>query len=404
MTPEDADVAFALDGFPGVEAVYAVDSTTPGEIRYVVMIDPERYAYHIGAIHYAIARARGRKTTEDVELCYAERPRDPRVALRPLRLDAGTRADARARAERTVDVFAEDLPPRAPPPAPNSVSALFDSPPPPDCSFDERGWTSSLLALGWDVLVADDRITEAVVRRVYRAPSRVEAFPTLALATEAVLARPFDRLVVSAPYAFGPQGLLARLATRPWARLTQVAVIAESPVSARWETLARAQRCVLLARPLTAPYLDARAGPRVTLEGLRRAVESARRAARPRVLLVDGESLPDTSERYRLVWAPTAAKAEAALRDGGERDVRLLVCDASMPTGHGRELAYRRLWSAFPSMKAHTVLLTTAAAAAALPPPSGRSPRPRPLLSRPLTHRALEDALDAFGSRGADDR
>jgi hypothetical protein len=122
------------------------------------------------------------------------------------------------------------------------------------------------------------------------------------------------------------------------------------------------------------------------------------------VLLVDGESLPDTSERYRLVWAPTAAKAEAALRDGGERDVRLLVCDASMPTGHGRELAYRRLWSAFPSMKAHTVLLTTAAAAAALPPPSGRSPRPRPLLSRPLTHRALEDALDAFGSRGADDR
>jgi hypothetical protein len=209
VTPEDADVAFALDGFPGVEAVYAVDSTTPGEIRYVVMIDPERYAYHIGAIHYAIARARGRKTTEDVELCYAERPRDPRVALRPLRLDAGTRADARARAERTVDVFAEDLPPRAPPPAPYSVSALFDSPPPPDCSFDERGWTSSLLALGWDVLVADDRITEAVVRRVW---------------------------------------LLARLATRPWGRLTQVAIIAESPVSARLESLARAQRCVLLGK------------------------------------------------------------------------------------------------------------------------------------------------------------
>ncbi|HRG96719.1 MAG TPA: hypothetical protein PLR99_10740 [Polyangiaceae bacterium] len=401
MTPEDADVAFALDGFPGVEAVYAVDSTTPGEIRYVVMIDPERYAYHIGAIHYAIARARGRKTTEDVELCYAERPRDPRVALRPLRLDAGTRADARARAERTVDVFAEDLPPRAPPPAPYSVSALFDSPPPPDCSFDERGWTSSLLALGWDVLVADDRITEAVVRRVYRAPSRVEAFPTLALATEAVLARPFDRLVVSAPFAFGPQGLLARLATRPWGRLTQVAIIAESPVSARWETLARAQRCVLLARPLTAPYLDARAGPRVTLEGMKRSAAATQRAARPRVLLVDAEPLADTSDRYALFWAPTVPEAEAALRAG---EFRLLVCDASMPTGHGRELAYRRLWSAFPSMKAHTVLLTTAAAAAALPPPSGRSPRPRPLLSRPLTHRALEDALDAFGSRGADDR
>jgi hypothetical protein len=390
VTPEDADVAFALDGFPGVEAVYAVDSTTPAEMRYVVMIDPERYAYHIGAIHYAIARARGRKSTEDVELCYAERPRDPRVVLRPLRLDAGTRADARARAERAVDVFAEDVSPGGSPPAPPPASSLVHT-------LADGEWTTRLLDLGLDVLVADDPITEAVVRKVYGAASRVEAFPTLALATEAVLARPFDRLVVSAPYAFGRRGLLEHLATRPWGRLTQVAVVAEGPVSADLELLARAQRCVLLARPLTAPYLDARAGPRVTLEAMRRRAAAAQRAARPRVLLVDGESLLDTSDRYALAWAPTAGKAEAALRDVGERGVHLLVCDASMPAGRGRELAYRRLWASFPSMKAHTVLLTTRSAASSLPPPSGPSLRPRPLLTRPLTQAAVERALEAFG-------
>jgi hypothetical protein len=54
MTPRQADIAFVLEGVPGVREVYALDRRSAGDLELAVRL--EHGGRHVALAHYALLR------------------------------------------------------------------------------------------------------------------------------------------------------------------------------------------------------------------------------------------------------------------------------------------------------------------------------------------------------------
>ena len=70
LSPDDADVAFALEGMPWVQGVYVVDAVGGEEGRktYFVHLYADGLGYALAEVRYALMRSRGRMASADVEV------------------------------------------------------------------------------------------------------------------------------------------------------------------------------------------------------------------------------------------------------------------------------------------------------------------------------------------------
>ncbi len=390
---EDADVAFALEGVPWVRAVYAVDAPRADERRYLVHLTEEGKTYGLAEVHYALMRSRGRRESADVELVSFLPPLG-RHRLLTLSTAAREAARGRARTAFSPEVIADvDVPP---------VRAYV--PPEPR---------------GHQVLVIDDDPeTERAVRGVFPFPDKIVLCPYRDTAIALMMCWSYDRVIVAESFAFGEEGILARLLNVDLLGITPIAVLA---TPARYveamEAIAVANRpWQVLSAPVDAITLSLKFGRTSNVDALALAGQSAARACLgPKDIYTPpappSPSTSDTKKPAVLLVDATLEAVDAKLGSTSHLDVTIatgywdaveklrwatfdtVLCDASA-RHHGQPL-YRELWNLFPGLMARTILVTSPEAESALGPRSQAKTAKR-LLARPLTAARVIAAVRSF--------
>jgi hypothetical protein len=371
LTPEDEDVAFALESVPGVLSVKKVVGGSPS-IRYLVELAPEGSTYPLAQATAQLIRMRG--TGEGVEMLVHGVPSRMSGRLVPLVLDPMARERARARA-RVVESRHREL-------------ERCDRPPPKRREF---------------------HMGPLRVRINAESPrgTLVLGLPELADAAGAW----FER---TTPLG-DPSDARARI--RQWSYARIVAEIATfepilREISAKGLLLqadvflvtdhASLPRAKELARKLDAK------NTRVLVTPFERALPTKPGAHVPYASYLDFEHV--LTQRSVLVLDPSGRTEElarddltvrvvadlpSALRRIARNDFTLVLVDATSRTRG--DLDFRALWQHHPQLKARTVLLVTAEQLDALPVSTRAPDKPRPLAIRPLTAAALSELLDHFG-------
>ncbi len=405
LSPDDADVAFALEGMPWVQGVYVVDRE--GQKTYFVHLHPDGLGYAMAEVHYALMRSRGRMDSADVQVI---QQLFPSPKLRKVDLDATAREGARTRArdEFLPEVLAERASARTPahPPPHESAAVTF-------------------LRRFQVMVVDDDPATARAAREVFPHPHSIVAVPYVDTALALAWCWRYDRVVVGDAFAWGDAGFLPRFATIDGFEDTPVAITVAPGRLAKavLETLPFDRPWQCLPTPLEPSTLARRFGRRAdvyarsrsrrtaaTTEGIGSVmlaptgagpVHSVTKpvtvaAPLPKVLLVDAtldalDVKRAAASRLHVTIAITAEEAEGHL---AREFFALVLCDATLRTSEG--FVYRRLWESFPGTRAKTILVTSQEREAALPPSDDPS-RPRRLLARPLAVDAIERAVRTFG-------
>jgi CheY-like chemotaxis protein len=213
MTPRQADVAFVLEGMPGVRAVYAVeDPRLSANCEFAVEIDS---IAALVAAHYALLRVLTNEDCERVQLLTTGLPPRLARAARRLTLDWTAREAARAR-----------VPP---------------VPPRPRLDVGPQ-----------NILLVDrDPATAALIREHFPGFVLFAATSTHEGVLLAKSSRPWSLVVLEAQHAFGPSGVLRRL---PFEQACRALVIVPRSelADARWR-IGDPER--ILTRPLSVPRL-----------------------------------------------------------------------------------------------------------------------------------------------------
>jgi hypothetical protein len=371
LTPEDEDVAFALESVPGVLSVNKVVGGSPS-IRYVVELASDGSTYPLAQATAQLIRLRG--TGEGVEMLVHGVPTRMAGRLVPLVLDPMARERARARS-RVVESRHRELERCVDPPTKRRVFHMGP---------------------------LRVRMNEANPRETL-----VLGLPGLADAAGAW----FER---TTPLG-DPSDARARI--RQWSYARIVAEIATFEPLLR-ETSAKRlllqaevflvtdQASIPLAKQLAA-QLDAKS-VRILVPPFERVLPVPPGARAPYASYLDFEHL--LTPRTVLVLDPTGRTAErdrddltvrvvpdlpSALRRIARNDFTLVVVDATSRTRG--DLDFRAIWQHHPQLKARTVLLVTPEQLDALPVSTRAPDKPRPLAVRPLTEAALTELLDHFG-------
>lgn len=364
MTPRQQDVAFVLEGVPGVRDVHAVDKAGV-DLEFAVRL--ERGTAKLAAAHYALLRVLTREECSRILFFETQLPQGLTHAVTRLELSTAERNESRARvSERALE---EPSPPKRVHAAAPFATLLMR------CTSEVH--RSVVTALG------------IAARRVSESDPRIGA--------ARALAEVFDVLLCSARVAFGPLGFLQLLRAQDPFLVPRVILVAEPRerdlAVARLEEIGRYNTC--LATPVDPALIleIARTGLVVLPWSIPvpRARESlaAQRAAKsspPRVLVVDDHvetrALATDSPRSDFE-IDIAQDAWTALDYLAVEPPELILCSASLSVG--ATPMYRLLWGAYPELKARFMLV----APSQDPGNRGR----RRLVERPLTRERIAEAL-----------
>ena len=371
LTPEDEDVAFALESVPGVLSVKKVVGGSPS-IRYLVELAPEGSTYPLAQATAQLIRMRG--TGEGVEMLVHGVP--PRMAGRlvPLVLDPMARERARARS-RVVESRHREL-------------ERCDRPPPKRREFHmgplrvrmNEGNPRETLVLGLPGL-ADaasawfERTTPLGDPSDARA--RIRQWSYARIVAEIATYEPLLRETSA-------KGLLLQ------AEVFLVTDHASLPLAKQLAAKLNAKRVRILVPPFerALPVTPGERAPYASCLDFEHVLTQRS------VLVLDPTGRTEELERDRLT-VRVVTDLPSALRRIARNDFTLVVVDATNRTRG--DLDFRAIWERHPELKARTVLLVTPEQLDALPV-STRSPdKPRPLAIRPLTAAALSELLDHFG-------
>jgi CheY-like chemotaxis protein len=374
VTPRQSDVAFVLEGVPGVLGVFAL-SPSAGEFEFAVKL--ERGGESLAGAHYALLRV---LTHEECK----------RVLFFETELPSGLRAKANAvvLSPSEIESSRRRVPERSP---------ALDQPP---ALWLPRGasW-ATLPSAPFAALVVgtDPEIHHAVIEALGVGARRVLVHdPVVALNHARVEA--FDLIICSADVAFGSNGFLDRL-RREDAFLASRVVLVAKPEK-RDVTIALAEEMGSFNTCLTKP-LD----PSLLLEIARtggvvlpwnipvppaRPERDALGSSRRRVLVVDEDpktqALSDEAgaEGIEIVVTHDPWRALDELRAGPPDAV---LCSATMRVGSTP--MYRFLWASHPELKSRFVLIVAAEG----PPRSVKPGQEQLLLTRPLTRETITALL-----------
>lgn len=373
MTPREADVAFVLEGVPGVLEVAALDGAPA--FGFAVRVEG---AHTLARAHYQLLRVLTYQECCRVYVYETELPAALRARARRLVLTQGERREARARVPATSPALEQEPEPRTPVIGPALVGFRVLL-----VADDVEAWRAIVAALG----MGTERIVEPDVEKA------------LALCR----GRAFDMIVCQASRAFGRRGFVTALATEDPGALADVVLVTSA--GQRELTISSLKTlcvwCSVLTRPVdpddlrellrvrvaTGPFAIPLA-PFVT--PTREPPRAPRPAVAPHVVLFDDAPVSPDLERalaqegVALTCASTPWELLDAL-ESGHVDLVLASTTAKTPDGVP---VYRFAWKARPGDAARFVFLARSA------PPSAR---PGSVLVRPVTASGVVALLRARG-------
>lgn len=371
----DIDAAFLLEGVPGVLGVYTIEPRTGEADGYDLAVHVAG-THALAGAHYRLMGARSRAECARVLFYTTELPAALAERARRIVLDANSRDGARDRVQKA-----------APPPDPDVPlsDAHLRSP---------RYWQLVNIL----VVRVDDDVADAIASAFGSRAVMAHSFDSAAGA-ERALTEAWHLVVCSARAAFGPEGFLTRVEKAdPTGASAVVLVARDDAEEARTRLMLAAAKAKNLV--ITPGFPPEVLRTHVLGDPILRGLLEQRHASEPtpdllavgllrRVLVVDHHPVPPSLLRDALclgldvVLARSVPAAIARVADPFD----FVVCNAQMRT-NGEPL-YRLLWRLRPALKGRFVLLVPPDAT----PPSNDG-RPRRVLHRPVTARALRETLE----------
>jgi DNA-binding response OmpR family regulator len=369
MTPREADVAFVLEGVPGVLEVAALQGAST--FAFAVRVES---AHALAQAHYQLLRVLPHQECRSVYAYETELPAALRARATRLALSERERAEARARVPATSKALEQER--HAPRPvglASVGFRVLL-------VADDVESWRAVLAALG----MGTERIIE----------------PDVESALALCRGRAFDLIVCCASRAFGRRGFVTALAAENPGATADVVIVAragqrELAISSL-DTLC--VWCSVLTRPVDPDdlreLLRVRASSDPFPVPILRPRQDRRRAPRPSVaphvvLFDDDPAPPDlgaalAAEGVELTSPSTPWELLDALESG---HVDLVLASATAKTPDGVPV-YRFAWRARPADASRFVFLARSA------PPAAREGS---ILVRPITAQGIMGLLRARG-------
>ena len=339
MTPRDIDVAYVLEGHPGVFGVYAVRG--PGPFRYAVHLDTGGHA--IAKMHYALLRVLTHEECASVALYQVEIPSVIRASATRLVLSPEARAAARARVPLTTPALEQTL-------------AAAEAP-----------------ARGSVLIIDDEPGIAAIAQEAFGPESRRDIIADPFAALWEAKMRQYDLILCDVNRAYGDRGFVSNLAVSERKRAHRVVLLAWphelSTLDEPWFTRG------VVYRPVTAESLRA-AARRATGKTVASS-SHPRPRMKPRVLVIDDTAVPASVSAFTLVAARNAWEALERIHE----DWALVICNLTMKTDTGARL-YSLLWKTRPEIKHRFVFLVDQ------PDDANR------VLTRPLTDASVASMLE----------
>ena len=369
MTPRQVDVAYVLEGVPGVLEVYALGGQTAfaGSLRFAV-----RLAYGGGvlaAAHFALLRVLTYAECSSVLFFNVELPPGLRRDATHLLLSVPEREEAHAR-----------VPVRSPALEQQAVPRLR--------AHDRTDFR-------WLIVDADPAVPRALEGTFALAAAPVvEADPVAALAL--AFRERFDLVLCDARVAFGSGGLLTQLYGTDRELARRVILVAHAGERELLVTNLDQLNVwnSFLCRPVEPEsLLEILETGSVVLQWSMPVAPVRGSTAAPvrRVLVVDDD--PTTA----MLLASTGSELEVVVTSDEweavdrvtEHDLDLVVCSVTLRT-RGDTPFYRFLWNARPDIKRRFVFIARADSGPASGPASGS------VVERPITRDLLTKLIDRF--------
>jgi CheY-like chemotaxis protein len=374
MTPQQADIAFVLEGVPGVCEVYALDSQSAGDLTIAVRL--EHGGRHVAAAHYALLRVLSHDECKAVLFFEVDLP--PVFRERALRLELSSTERDAARSRVPASSAALEQPPVVP--------------------------TSAIIPGGFQVLIvdADVDVYRAIVTAFGAGGDRiVEADPFEAF--RRARSRRFDLMVCDARLAFGGNGFLRMLHASDPMSVSRVLLVAregERDLLVRGLDELHAWSS-FVCRPVDVDTLREVVRTGSIIQSWCIPVPPPRTASAPkdvtkRVLVVDDDptsAMLLASSRGSAIETTVTSDEWEALDAIAAGAPVLVVCSVSLRTRGGIPF-YRLLWNAHPELKQRFVFIARADAA----PASTTTGRAAPVVERPLTRDVIATLVEQFAS------
>ena len=377
MTPRQADIAFVLEGVPGVRDVYALDRRSAGELDFAVRL--EHGGRHVALAHYALLRVLSHEECKTVLFFEVDLPPAFREQASRLELSDGEREAARVRVPPTSAALEQQAPPALP-----------------------------VATTGFRVLIvdADVEVERTIITALGAGTERVvETNPVEALMK--ARGRRFDLIVCDARLAFGGNGFLRMLRNVDPVAASRVVLVAHEGERDLLVASLDELQCwtSFLCRPIDAEALLEIMRTGLVIQSWRIPVPSPRataeskttaRGATRRVLVVDDDpttAMLLTSMQGSALEATVTSDEWEALDQIAAGAPDLVVCSFALRTRGGTPF-YRFLWNAHPELKQRFVFIARADAA----PASTTSGRAPPVVERPLTRDVIAELVERFSS------
>jgi CheY-like chemotaxis protein len=370
MTPRQADIAFVLEGVPGVREVYALERLSAGDLELAVRVD--HGGHHVALAHYALLRVLTHEECKAVLFFEVGLP--PSFVERAVRLELSDSEREAARVRVPV------------------TSAALEQ---------EPAWLPALPAQAVEpflvlIVDADVDVYRTVVDLVgVHAEALVETNPVEAVAM--ARAQYFWFILCDARLAFGGNGFLRMLHSADPARAARVLLVAhEGERDLLVSSLDELQFWTsFLCRPIDIDALLEIMLTGAIIQRWRTPIPSPRRdqVAR-RVLVVDDDpttSMLLASMRGSATHVTVTSDEWEALDQIAAGTPDLVICSVSLRTRGGTPF-YRLLWNAHPELKQRFVFIARGEAA----PASTTGGRAAPVVERPLTRDVIAALLERF--------
>jgi CheY-like chemotaxis protein len=396
MTPRLADIAFVLEGVPGVAAVYAFERHDRSKGDFEIAVRLEYGKGTLAAAHYALLRVLTHEECGAVFFCERELPPLLRERASRLQLSAREREEARARVPESSTAL-EQAPHLELPPFPTGA---------PRTRGDGAGPPFRTLIVDGDVGV------QAAVREAFGPNADYVIDPNSVTAFWKARHETFDLILCDARLAFGREGFLSELRAIAPLVARKVMLIADEGERELVMSSLDQLKCwtSFVCRPIDAETLREIFFTGSVVQRWTIPVLPPRQFGVLDAAATHGSKRPGVRVRRALVVDddPTTAMLLASMHDESvvcvvtsdeweavdaveAPDLMVVACSAALRTKGGTPF-YRLLWNARPEIKERFVFIASPDAV----PASAVSSRAANVIERPVTREVLKALVARF--------